>query len=162
MSSISILGPRGTPMVELGGERAWRQRVIGDVVCSYQWLDLRAAGDESAEDGPEPCMVLFPAYRRMEAGAYTIPMRNAYAYVDTKGNPTPQLLKTCALAAETLGFDMNDRASITRMIDIICEGIPDLIDMPSEQPSALEVQKYQMGIEVTARACGRELHTEVV
>ena len=50
----SILGPRGTPMVELGGERAWRQRVIGDVVCSYQWLDLRSAGDESADGEPEP------------------------------------------------------------------------------------------------------------
>jgi hypothetical protein len=162
VSNISILGPRGTPMVELGGERAWRQRVIGDVVCSYQWIDLRAAGDPKGEEWPEPCMVLFPAFRRMEAGAYTIPQRNAFAYVDRKGNPTPQLLKTCALAAETLGFDMNDRASIRRMIDIICEGIPDLIDMPSDQPSALEVQKHRMGIEVSARASGRELHTEVI
>lgn len=158
----SILGPSGTPMVELGGERAWRQRVIGDIVCSFQWLDLRAAGDESADGQPEPCMVLFPAHRRMDVGAYTIPMRNAFAYVDRKGNPTPQLLKTSALAAETLGFDMNDRASITRMLDIICEGIPDLIDMPTEQPSALEIKKYQMGIEVTARAAGKDMHSEVL
>ena len=158
----SILGPRGTPMVELGGERAWRQRVIGDIVCSFQWLDLRAAGDTAAEDGPEPCMCLFPAFRRAEVGAYTIPQRNAYAYVDNKGNPTPQLLKTAALAAETLGFDMNDRASITRMLDIICEGIPDLIDMPSEQPTALEVRKHRMGIEVTARAAGQDMHSEVL
>lgn len=158
----SILGPRGTPMVELGGERAWRQRVIGDIVCSFQWLDLRSAGDVTAGDEPEPCMVLFPAFRRMETGAYTIPMRNAFAYVDNKGKPTPQLLKTAALAAETMGFDMNDRASITRMLDIICEGIPDLIDMPLEQPSALEVRRHRMGIEVTAKACGSELHSEVI
>lgn len=158
----SILGPRGTPMVELGGERAWRQRVIGDVVCSYQWLDLRAAGDQTADGEPEPCMVLFPAYRRMDAGAYTIPMRNAYAYVDNKGNPTPQLLKSAAAAAESLGFDLNDRASITRMVDIICEGMPDLVDMPLEQPAALEVHRHRLGIEVTARAMGRELHSEVI
>jgi hypothetical protein len=158
----SILGPRGTPLVELGGTRCWRQRVIGDIVCSYQWLDLRSAGDETAGDEPEPCMVLFPAFRRMETGAYTIPMRNAYAYVDSRGNPTPQLLKTAALAAETLGFDLNDRASIKRMLDIICEGIPDLIDMPLEQPAALEVHRHRMGIEVAAKACGKELHREVI
>lgn len=158
----SILGPSGTPMVELGGERAWRQRVIGDIVASYQWLDLRAAGDETADGTPEPCMCLFPAHRRMNVGAYTIPMRNAYAYVDKKGNPTPQLMKTACLAAETLGFDMNDRASIHRMLDIICEGIPDLIDMPSEQPAALEVRKHRMGIEVTARAHGQDMHSEIL
>lgn len=158
----SILGPSGTPMVELGGTRAWRQRVIGDIVCSYQWLDLRAAGDDTADGFPEPCMVLFPAFRRMDIGAYTIPMRNAYAYVDNKGSPTPQLLKTAALAAETLGFDMNDKASISRMLDIICEGIPDLIDMPTEQPNALEVKKYRMGIEVTASASGKAMHSEVL
>lgn len=158
----SILGPRGTPVVELGGERAWRQRVIGDVVCSYQWLDLRASGDETADGEPEPAMVLFPAYRRMETGAYVIPQRNAYAYVDSKGNPTPQLIKTAALAAETLGFTMTDRSSIRRMLDIICEGVPDLIDMPLEQPAALEVRQHRLGIEVTARACGKDLHSEVL
>lgn len=158
----SILGPNGTPMVELGGERAWRQRTIGDIVCSFQWLDLRAAGDNTADGHPEPCMCLFPAFRRMDTGAYTIPMRNAWHYVDSKGNPTPQLLKTAALAAETLGFDMNDKSSISRMLDIICEGIPDLLDMPSEQPSALEVAKYRMGIEVTARAAGQDMHSEVL
>lgn len=158
----SILGPSGTPLVELGGERAWRQRVIGDVVASFQWLDLRASGDHTADGQPEPCMTLFPAHRRMDTGAYIIPQRNAYAYVDNKGNPTPQLLKSSALAAEALGFDMNDRSAITRMLDIICEGMPDLIDMPSEQPGALEVRKHRMGIEVTARAAGKELHSELI
>lgn len=158
----SILGPRGTPMVELGGERAWRQRTIGDVVCSFQWLDLRAAGDETADGDPEPCMVLFPAYRRMDTGSYVIPQRNAYAYVDNKGNPTPQFMKTAALAAETMGFTMTDCSSISRMLDIICEGMPDLIDMPLEQPPSLEVQRHRLGIEVTAKAMGQELHTEVI
>ena len=158
----SILGPRGTPMVELGGERAWRQRVLGDVVCSFQWLDLRAAGDETADGDPEPCMVLFPAFRRMETGSYVIPQRNAYAYVDAKGNPTPQFIKTAALAAETMGFTMTDRSSIRRMLDIICEGMPDLVDMPLEQPSSLEVNRHRLGIEVTARAYGQDLHSEVL
>jgi hypothetical protein len=158
----SILGPSGMPMVELGGERAWRQRVIGDIVVSYQWIDLRAAGDATAAGQPEPCMCLFPAFRRMHTGAYTIPFRNAFAYVDNKGNPTPQLMKTACLAAETLGFDMNDRSAIRRMLDVIVEGIPDLIEMPSEQPPALEVRKHRMGIEVTARAHGQDMHTELL
>lgn len=158
----SILGPRGTPMVELAGERAWRVRTIGDIVCSYQWIDLRSAGDESAKGDPEPCMCLYAAHRRTNAAAYVIPMRNAYAYVDKKGRPTPQLLKTSALAAETLGFDMNDRSSITRMLDIICEGIPDLINMPTEQPNALEVRRAKLGMEVTAKAGGQVLQEEIL
>lgn len=156
--TASILGPNGTPMVELGGERAWRQRVIGDVVCSYQWLDLRTHGESS--EGPEPCMVLFPAHRRMETGAYTIPQRNAWSYADNKGNPTPQLLGTAFKAAITLGFDMNDRAAIKRMVDIIVDGIPDLVHMPSDQPAALEIKRHRQGIEAAVKVNGREIHHE--
>lgn len=158
----SILGPNGTPMVELGGERAWRQRVIGDIVCSYQWLDLRSWGHAGAEDAPEPCMVLFPAFRRMETGAYTIPQNNAYAYVDSRGNPTEWLFRAAQKAAETLGFDINDKAAYMRILDIIVEGMPDLIDMPSDQPAALEVRRQVLGIEVTAKAAGQTLHGEVI
>lgn len=160
--SATILGPAGTPFVELGGERAWRQRVIGDIVVSYQWLDLRALGDAAAEPEPEPCLCLFPAFRRLETGAYTIPQRNAYAYVDNRGNPTPQLLMSAMRAADTLGFDPNDRAAVKRMIDVIVEGIPDLIDMPSEQPGALGIKRAVRGVEVEVKAGGRAMHSEVV
>lgn len=158
-----ILGPSGTPLVELGGERAWRQRVIGDVVCSYQWLDLRQWGDAGDEDGPQPCMVLFPAYRRLETGAYVIAQRNAWAYVDSRtGQPTPQLARAAHQAAMTLGFDVLDKAAWMRILDVIAEGLPDLIAMPGEQPVALDVRRPVQGIEVSVRAGGQTLHTEVV
>lgn len=154
----SILGPSGTPMVELGGERAWRKYVKGDVACAFQWLDLREHGERS--DGPEPCMVLYPSNRRMDTGAYVIKQRNAHAYADSRGNPTPQLLGTAFKAAMTLGFDLNDRAAITRMVDVIVDAIPDLIRMPSEQPKALEVAKARMGIEASVKINGRLAHEE--
>ena len=158
----SILGPNGTPMVDLGGERAWRQRVIGDVVCSYQWLDLRAWGEPGAEDEPEPCMVLFPALRRMETGAYTIPQRNAYVYADNKGRPTEWLFRAAHAACETLGFSSWDKSAYMRVLDVIVEGIPDLIQMPSTQPTALEVRRPVAGIEIKATAAGQMLHAEVI
>jgi hypothetical protein len=158
-----ILGPSGTPYVELGGERAWRQRVVGDIVVSYQWLDLKSWGDPGAEDEPEPCMCLFPAHRRLETGAYTIPQRNAWAYADSKtGKPTGALFTTAHRAAMTLGFDQNDKAAFFRILDIIVDGIPDLIDMPGTQPSALEIKKPVMGIEISASAAGKQLHGEVI
>lgn len=159
----TILGSSGTPFVELGGERAWRQRVVGDIVVSYQWLDLRAWNDPGADDGPEPCMCLFPAHRRMETGAYTIPQRNAWAYADSRtGKPTNALFSTAHNAAMTLGFDSNDKAAFFRILDIIVDGIPDLIDMPSDQPNALEIKRPVAGIEISASAGGQRLKEEVI
>lgn len=159
----SILGPNGTPMVELGGERAWRKRVIGDIVVSYQWIDLRAHGDPNAEDGPEPCMCLFPAFRRLEVGAVVIPQRNAWAYVDSAtGQPLEQLYRFAFDAVADLGFDRNDKAAFMRILDIVCEGIPDLKDMPSEQPSSLDLRRHLLGIEAMAKVNGKTIHSEVL
>lgn len=156
----SILGPNGTPMVELGGDRAWRQRVIGDIVCSFQWIDLSEWGESG--DGPEPCMVLFASSRRIDAGAYTIPQRNAYMYADGTGRPTEWLFRAAWAAAETLGFSRADKSAYTRILDVIVEAIPDLLAMPSEQPAALEVRKPLLGIEISATAAGKQLHAEVI
>lgn len=159
----TILAPSGSPFVELGGERAWRQRVTGDIVVSYQWIDLRAWNDPGAEDGPEPCMCLFPANRRMDTGAYTIPQRNAWAYADSKtGQPTEAIFQTAHKAAMTLGFDSNDKAAFFRILDIIVDGIPDLIDMPGEQPGELTIKKAIAGIEISASAAGQRLSEEVI
>lgn len=150
----SILGPSGMPMVELAGERAWRVRTIGDIVCSFQWLDI-------GEEEPAPCMALFPANRRMDVAAYVIPQRNAYAYADSNGNPTRELLGSAFKAAIHMGFHP-DQTTVRRIIDVIVEGMPDLIEMPSEQPAALEVRKVLHGIEATAKVNGRTIHEELL
>ncbi|QNK66078.1 hypothetical protein [Variovorax sp. PAMC26660] len=162
MTDFSLLGPRGTPMVELGGERAWRQYTKGEIVCSLQWLDLQAQDPAFPEDGPIPCMVLFHAFRRLNTAAHVIPQRYAYLYGAREGKPTFHFFRGVADACETLGFDRNDKAAQHRMMDLVVEAMPDLIRMPTDQPNALEVQRHRMGIEVTARAGGKTLHSEVI
>lgn len=155
--SGSILGPSGRPMVELGGERAWLQRVKGDIVCSFQWLQL----DELDPDAPIPCMCLFPTVRRMETGAYVIPQRNAYAYATNRGGPTPALLASAFQAAQDLGF-FPDKTTVTRVMDIVLEGLPDLIRMPSEQPHSLDVARRRLGIEASVTINGKTYREDVL
>ena len=162
MSAVSLLSPSGLPFVELGGERAWRQRVIRDVVCSYQWVELYRMGDDSAPREPEPCMCLFPASRRMDTGAYCIPQRLAYLYVTPEGQPTEHLLHKGFEAAEAMGFTAHDRSTIHRVIDIIVEGLPDLIMMPTDQPNALATKRRKIGVELAVKALGQEIHSEVI
>ncbi|WP_312530473.1 hypothetical protein [Comamonas sp.] len=162
MSAVSLLSPSGTPFVELGGERCWRQRTIRDVVCSYQWVELYKLGDESAPREPEPCMCLFPAHRRMDTGAYCIPQRLAYLYVTSEGKPTEHLLRKAFEAAEAMGYTAHDRSTIHRIIDIIEEGLPDLIMMPTDQPAALATKRRLIGVELAVKAHGQELHSEVI
>lgn len=162
MTDLSLLGPRGTPMVELGGERSWRAFTKGDIVCSLQWLDLQAQDPNFPESGPIPCMVLYHAHRRALTGAHVIAQRFAYLYGAREGKPTPNFFRMVCDACETLGFDRNDKAAQFRLMDLVVEALPDLILMPGEQPSALEVKRHVMGIEVNVRAGGRTLYTEVM
>lgn len=158
----TLLGPRGTPLVDLGGDRDWRRFTKGDIVCSLQWLDLRAQDPDFPEDGPIPCMVLHHAFRRMETGAHIIPQRYAYLYGARDGKPTLHFFRGVCDACETVGFDRNDKAAQFRMMDLVVEAMPELIMMPSEQPNALEVRAHRLGIEVTAKAAGKTLHSEVI
>lgn len=159
--NATLLGPRGTPYVELGGERAWRQFTKGDVLASLQWVDLKAQDPEFPEAGPIPCMCLYHAHRRVETGAHVIPQRFAYLYGAAKGKPTDYFFSSVMNACETLGFDRNDKAARHRVMDIVLDAMPDLILMPSDQPSALELKKQRQGsIEATVKINGRVAHEE--
>ena len=133
--------------VELGGDRAWRKRVIGDIVCAYQWLDI-------GEDEPTPCMTLFPAKRRMDTAAYVIPQRNAHAYAANNGHASGDLMGLAFMAAEHMGF-FPDKSTVSRIMNIVLEGIPDLIDMPSDQHADLGIKRPLQGIEATVTLNGR-------
>lgn len=158
--SASLLGPRGTPYVELGGERAWRTYSKGDVVASLQWVDLQAQDPNFPEAGPIPCMCLFHAFRRMDTGAHVIPQRYAYLYGAAEGKPTEYFFNGVRNAAETLGFDRNDKAAAHRIMDVVLEALADLIRMPTDQPNALEVMRAGNGIEATVKINGRLAHQE--
>lgn len=158
----TILGPKGSPMVELGGERSWRTFHKGDVIASLQWIDVKASDPTFEEDGPVPCMCLFSAYRRMDTGSYVIPQRNAFLYAAADGNGIPDSFLMAVMAAvQQLGFDMNDKAAKHRVFDLVLEAMPDLIKMPSEQPDALAMKRRIKGIEVTVRAGDRIIHSEL-
>lgn len=163
-ATTTLFGPNARPMVALGGASAWRQRNLRGIVCSYQWLDLRPHG---AEDTPEnanvACMCLFRP-GSLERGAYIVPQPNAFHYGDNRGNPTPHLAKAAFLAAQQLGFDMRDKHAIRQVMTVILEGIPDLIDMPSEAPNNVETvaRKAIQGIQASAKVNGKTVHEELL
>ena len=147
-----LLGPRGLPMVNLSGDRAWKQFTKGDVIASLQWVDVKAFDPQFEEEGPVPCMCLFHAHRRVETGSYVIPQLNAFKYASSGGNSVPPFFARIArdIVAE-LGFDANDKAAWHRCFDLVLEAMPDLIRMPSDMPADLHVAKRIEGIEVTVR-----------
>jgi len=150
-----ILSPKGQAFVEVGGERSWLQRIKGDIVICFQWLQIPDKRE------PQACMVLFPAMLRLDGGAYVIPQDNAYEYVKSDGTPTPYLMAAAYNAAQTLGF-FPDQSTVFRIVDIIADGLPDLIKMPSSMPDVLEVKAPVMGIEAKAKVNGQVIYEEVL
>ena len=72
------------------------------------------------------------------------------------------LLRKAFEAAEAMGYTAHDRSTIHRVIDIIVEGLPDLIMMPTEQPHALATKRRKIGVELAVKAHGQEIHSEVI
>ena len=164
MAELSLLGPTARPMVQLGGGVAWRQRVIKGVHCSFQWIDLRQQGfEDTPEHAAVACMCLFRP-NVMQAGCYVIPQPHAYLFGTRDGQPTAHLFTSAASALEMLGFDVRDRSAWRALVDIIIEGLPDLILMPSEPPenSDATVRAAVLGIEATAKMNGKTLREEVL
>lgn len=164
MTQVSLLGPNARPMVGLGGANAWKQREIKGIFCSFQWIDLRGHGfEDSLDHAAVACMCLFrPA--SMGKGTYVVPQPLAFQYGDKNGNPTSHLFTSAFAAAEQLGFDMRDKHAIRTIIDIIIEGLPDLILMPSEPPEGSEAAAKLVvhGIEATAKVNGHTIHAELL
>lgn len=152
-----ILGARGTPLVQIGGDRAWKEFTKGDIVASLQWLDR----PDIDPDGPYPCLILRPLYRKEDAGVYVIPQRNAFAYGRSDGKPTPHAMGAAFKAAIEMGL-FPDQSTVHRILDQIMEVMPDLIRMPSTQPNALEVKRAVRGIEISASIGGKNVAQEVV
>lgn len=158
----TILGPSGLPFVDLSGDRSWRQYTKGDIVVSFQWIDLKASNPEYDEEGPVPCMVLHHAYRRMDTSAYVIPQTAAFKYIGANGSPTMWFYNAVALAALEMGFDKNDKAAMTRTLDCVYEYLPELFKMSAQQPDALEVKKATQGIQLSVKVNGDTIHQQEI
>lgn len=148
-----ILGRSGRPMVCLGGQAAYRQYRKGDLVASLQYLDL---GDK--DRGPEPVMAIFKADVHSDAGAFVISARRAHEYADSRGNPTPDLMLASIRCCEALGM-FPDRFTAARIVDLIVDGLPDLILMPTlPSQDTLDIiapKAAPQGIELTAKVNGK-------
>ena len=97
----------------------------------------------------------------MNGGAYVLPQEQAWRFADNRGRPTQHLMgaafKYCA-ATETFP----DKSTIHRVMDIVLDGLPDLINMPSSQPSELDRKKTLQGIEVSLKIGDKTFHEAVV
>lgn len=160
----AILGPKGLPVVDLGGSRALKQFTKGDITCSLQWIDLQAYNPDYDEEGAVPCMCLFHAHRRaIETSAYVIPQSAAFRFVRSDGQgPTVFFANAVALATLEMGFGPTDKSAQHRTIDMILEYLPDLFAMSGQQPDDLNVARALMGIEATVKVNGKTVKQEVI
>lgn len=113
-------------MVMLGGKNARFQRVKGDIVVSYQYVN------------DEPAMVLFPKGRSGHGiGAFIICLSAAHKYANNDGYPTPYLIEQAAHAAEQMGMGAH-YYTIHRVADVILDGLEDLVRMKPEPDGVKE------------------------
>lgn len=162
---LTLLGPNARPIVAIGhGPGVWKQRHIGGILCSFQWVDGRQHGLPDTEDNAcLPCMVLMRP-SSTEKGAYLIPQASAYAWANSStGGPSAEFTGTVFKVLMQLEIEPS-RGAVHKMFDLILEAIPDLVDMPSEPPGSLDalVKTEQRGIEAKVTINGQVVHTEVL
>jgi hypothetical protein len=120
-----LLHPSGKEMVMLGGD-VWDQRVTGDIVSEYKWVD------------GEPVMLIYKRVLGANTPAFMIELKDAHRFVVSNGNATRKLLQELSLQAAKALNSEHDKATSFRIITVILDGIGDLIRMPPE-PVALEI-----------------------
>lgn len=130
--------------VVLGGEKAWKQRVTGEIVSSYQWVNR------------EPAMILWPAGpKRLGGGAFVLCLSAAFKYANSDGTPTKHLIKMTVKIAQQFGMEPN-QFLCKKIADVILDGLPDLVDMPPE-PTGLNAQQTQAIGEASIKVDGQTI-----
>jgi hypothetical protein len=102
--------------IHIGGAGSWKQRTLGDIVLSLQWVN------------GEPAMLIWPKVKRLATkGAYAICLSSAYKYTDMK-----YLIQQAGICAEFIGMDKTG-FTVRRIADAILDNLQDLCEMPPEQ-----------------------------
>lgn len=134
--------------VAIGGEKAWKVYKSGDVGVAFHWIN------------EEPAMCLFPLHRTMvNAGSYVICLSAAFNYVNSNGHPNLEYMVPAAIeAAKTMGFNASDSFVLKRIVDAICDGMPDLVEMPPEPENLVDeaVRQETVG-ELTMKLDGKTI-----
>jgi len=140
----------GKPMVMLGGPFVHLQRVTGDIVSEFKWHD------------GEPVVILYRAVPTTKTGAYMIELKDAHLYAASNGMPTPKLFHNAIEACRAIGF-YDDSHAVRRMMDIILDGMPDLIAMPPEPKASEDANRPAAdGDELTIKLDGKTIAEVVV
>jgi hypothetical protein len=136
--------------VMLGGDKTWKQRIKGDLVVTYQWVN------------GEPALILFPKRKQtLNSGAFAICLSAAYQYANSDGSPTPYAISQALRGAEAMGF-FPDKMTCIRIVDAIIDGIPDLIEMPPENPGYNESKHREVIGEMNIKQDGRVIRSEEI
>jgi hypothetical protein len=121
----TIMHPSGMNMVMLGGD-VYDQRTTGDIISEFKWVN------------GEPVMLIYKRVLGHNTKAYMIELEDAHMFATSSGLPSKMLLSTyCRDAARALNSE-HDKATMFRLIDVIMEGLADLLRMPPE-PKAHEI-----------------------
>lgn len=104
----------------LDTRRAHRVRQHGDIVAIFTWIN-----DERA-------LVLVPA-NRPGAPWYVVMESAAYTWDDNQAANRPRIVAKVTKACEVLGIEPTGR-NLARLGTLICDSLPELIEMPSAQP----------------------------
>lgn len=113
--------------VHLGGKDSFKQRITGDIVSSYQWVNGEAA------------MILWPKIPKAHGGAYVICLSSAFKYADVN-----YLVQQATVAAKFMGMD-DSKFTRQRIAGVIIDGLEDLVRMPPERPGVNEQQLETIG-----------------
>lgn len=131
-------------MIKFGGDKCRGSIVKGDIVVFFQYVN----GEEA--------MVITPRYKKGKAGAFVICMSVAFKYVDSvTGMPTPYLFEQSAKAIDVIGMEQSPFL-LHRMADLICECLPELVNMkPEKLDESPEKKSYGTGL-ITADGISHE------
>ena len=130
-----ILGPTARPFVVLGGEFARSVRRRGELVMAFQYVNT------------EPAMVIWSGTR--QAGAFAICLSVAHEYLDDN-----YLVFQAMAAAQQIGYRPSDKSVVSKIADLILDGLDELVRMPPEPQAA--VAQREIHAEVLLREGGAD------
>lgn len=119
--------------ITLGGKKARGCMIKGDLIVFFQYVN----GEEA--------MVIAPKIGKRKKGAFIICMSAAYKYVDSNtGMPTPYLFESAARGIQSMCMEESPFL-LHRLADLICECLPELVNMKPEQADTDKQKSYGEG-----------------
>lgn len=131
---MNLVSPEGLGMVRLGGDDVWKQRLTKGIVSEYKWIDGKCS------------MILYRPVAAHRTKAFVIDLRDAHHYAESNGGPSPTLMRDAMTAAEEIGFSARDKSAVMAIMDVILDGLSDLLKMPPEPTKKVDTSREPDGV----------------